>query len=320
MPRTRRRAQFCRACRGWPCAAAFPGGLHLAVRAPRTSGRWTGVIPRRARRCSPAILIWRSAFPGIWYLARIDMPGQVLAGATAPGVPFLVLGRNGKIAWTFTTTGADVQDIFVETPAGPGEYQTPEGPKPFTVREERIKVRGRDDELLTVRETRHGPVISDLDHADGPILAVAMGNLQPNDTAAAGLLGLNRAGSVEEARVAAARSVRRCRICSSLTRRRSVSMSPDACRSARPGTARRRCRATDRMTGPDGPAASNCRPGRRLRRTPRQRQRTGLAAGLSRVHGAGHVRRLASEPDPRHAWTLRPADVCRFCRHATRCR
>jgi len=75
------------------------------------------------------------SFPGIWYLARIDMPGRVLAGATAPGVPFLVLGHNGRIAWTFTTTGADVQDVFIETAAGPGEYQTPEGQRRFTVRE-----------------------------------------------------------------------------------------------------------------------------------------------------------------------------------------
>ena len=29
-------------------------------------------------------------FPGIWYLARIDTPDETLAGATAPGVPFLV--------------------------------------------------------------------------------------------------------------------------------------------------------------------------------------------------------------------------------------
>jgi penicillin amidase len=144
------------------------------------------------------------SFPGIWYLARIDMPGRVLAGGTAPGVPFLVLGHNGKIAWTFTTTGADVQDIFIETPAGSGEYQTPDGPKPFVVREERIKVRGQADVVLTVRETRHGPVISDLDQPDGPIMAVAMGNLQPGDTAATGLLALNRATSVQEAGVAAA--------------------------------------------------------------------------------------------------------------------
>ena len=144
------------------------------------------------------------SFPGIWYLVRVDMPNRVLAGATAPGVPFLVLGHNGKIAWTFTTTGADVQDIFIETPARPNRYQTPTGPQPFAVRQERIQVRGQPDQVLTVRETRHGPVISDLDHAEGPIMAVAMGNLAPNDTAASGLLALNRATTVEQARVAAA--------------------------------------------------------------------------------------------------------------------
>jgi penicillin amidase len=143
-------------------------------------------------------------FPGIWYLARIETPDGVLAGATAPGVPGIVLGHNGHIAWTFTTTGADVQDVFIETPAGEGQYQTPEGPRPFTVHEERIKVRGESDRLLTVRETRHGPVISDLGDSGGPILAVAMANLAPGNTAAAGLLALNQARDVEAAGKAAA--------------------------------------------------------------------------------------------------------------------
>ncbi len=143
-------------------------------------------------------------FPGIWYLVRIDVPGHVLAGATSPGVPFLVLGHNGNIAWTFTTTGADVQDIFIEAPAGPGRYQTPEGPQPFTVREERIGIRGQPDQVITVRETRHGPVISDLDNPDGPVMAVSMANLLPGDSAASGLLALNRARTVAEAGAAAA--------------------------------------------------------------------------------------------------------------------
>jgi len=143
-------------------------------------------------------------FPSIWYLARIDTRQGVLAGATAPGLPFLVLGHNGHIAWTFTTTGADTQDVFVETPAGNGQYQTPDGPRPFTVREERIKVRGEPDQVLTVRETRHGPVISDLTGGDDPILAVAMANLAPgNSTAAAGLHALNQAQDVEAAAKAA---------------------------------------------------------------------------------------------------------------------
>jgi len=136
-------------------------------------------------------------FPGLWYLVRVETPGQVLAGATAPGVPFLVLGRNGRIAWTFTTTGADTQDVYLEPPEAT-----------FTSRQERIKVRGQPDVLLTVRETRHGPVISDLgpNGASGaaPAMAVAMENLQPRDTAATGLLALDHANSVEEAGRAAA--------------------------------------------------------------------------------------------------------------------
>ncbi|MCW3476171.1 penicillin acylase family protein [Limobrevibacterium gyesilva] len=143
--------------------------------------------------------------PGVWYLARIDTPGRVLAGATAPGVPFLVLGHNGRIAWSFTTTGADVQDLFVETPAGDGAYLTPDGPHAFAVRQERILVRGAPDDILTVRETRHGPVVSDLVAPGGPILAVSMANLAAGDTAAAGLQALNDADDIDAAGQAAPR-------------------------------------------------------------------------------------------------------------------
>jgi penicillin amidase len=143
------------------------------------------------------------SLPGIWYLARIDMPGAMRVGATAPGVPFLVLGHNGHIAWTFTTTGADVQDLFVETKADDG-YLTELGPRPFVSRTETIAVRGQADEILPVRETRHGPVISDLIDPKGPIVALEMANLAPGDGAATGLLALNRAQSVAEAGRAAA--------------------------------------------------------------------------------------------------------------------
>ena len=131
-------------------------------------------------------------FPGLWYLVRIDTPNHELVGATGPGVPFLVMGHNGRIAWTFTTTGADTQDVYLE----PSDVA-------FITRQERIKVRGQPDTVLTVRETRHGPVISDLTPGNGPILAVAMTNLLPRDPGATGLLALNRARTVEEAGKAA---------------------------------------------------------------------------------------------------------------------
>jgi len=137
--------------------------------------------------------------PGLWYLARIEVPGRALTGATAPGVPFLVLGQNGSIAWSFTTTGADTQDLFVETSLPDGTYATPDGPKPFVTHEERIGVRGQPDDVLTVRETRHGPVVSDLVDPKGPVLALAAANLMPGAGAAAGLLALNRAGTVDDA-------------------------------------------------------------------------------------------------------------------------
>lgn len=148
------------------------------------------------------------SLPGVWYLARIDTPDATLAGATAPGVPMLVMGRNQHIAWSFTTSGADVQDLFIETPTDPNHYQTPDGPRPYTLHTEIIRIRGQSDETLIVRETRHGPVISDLTHANtspgGPILAVAMTNLAPGDTSAAGLLALNRATTRAQAADAAA--------------------------------------------------------------------------------------------------------------------
>ena len=145
--------------------------------------------------------------PGIWHLARIDTPAGTLAGAFAPGVPFLVIGRTARIAWTFTTTGADTQDVFSETVLPDGRYATPDGPAAFTTRTERIAVRGAPDQTITVRETRHGPVVSDLAGSAAPIgtvFAAEMANLAPGDDAASGLLALNRAGSVAEAGRAAA--------------------------------------------------------------------------------------------------------------------
>ncbi len=143
------------------------------------------------------------SFPGLWYLARITTPAGTWVGATAPGVPFLVLGQNGHIAWSFTSNSADTEDVFVETPVDAGHYLGPTGPLAYGVREERIKVRGAPDVVLTVRATRHGPVISDLIPGERRILAVAMANLASPSTAANGLYALDHAQSVEEAALAA---------------------------------------------------------------------------------------------------------------------
>lgn len=113
--------------------------------------------------------------PAIWYFARLKAPaGQLqggrahpaldVIGATLPGLPFVVLGRTRGVAWGFTNTGPDVQDLYLEQldPARPGHYRTPEGWAPFEVRQESITVKGQGAVTLQVRSTRHGPVISDV--------------------------------------------------------------------------------------------------------------------------------------------------------------
>ena len=143
------------------------------------------------------------SYPSTWYLARIETPSGLLVGATAPGVPFLVIGHNARIAWTFTTTGIDTQDVFVETELPGGLYATPDGPRPFGTRREVIHVRGAADEVLTVRSTRHGPVIGDAGVPGDPVLAVSMAQFKLGSPAP-GLWALNHAASVADAGRAAA--------------------------------------------------------------------------------------------------------------------
>lgn len=148
--------------------------------------------------------------PCLWYLARIDTPAGTLAGATAPGVPFLVMGRNSRIAWSFTTAGADTEDVFIERVVDADRYAGPAGPLPFRHRIERIHVRGRRDVVLDVRMTRHGPVISDLPalfgvkHQTGAVLTARVASLEDGNHAALGLEMLNAAHDRAEAGKAAA--------------------------------------------------------------------------------------------------------------------
>ena len=121
--------------------------------------------------------------PALWYFARLEAPGLKVAGATLPGLPVVVLGQNEHIAWGFTNTGPDVQDLYLEQidAADAGRYRTPDGWAPFETGTEVIKVKGRPDVSFTWRRTRHGPVISDagntgdvLGPRDKPAYALAM--------------------------------------------------------------------------------------------------------------------------------------------------
>lgn len=112
--------------------------------------------------------------PALWYFARIEVAADVteqgafkVAGATMPGLPAVALGQNERIAWGFTNTNPDVQDLYLEQikTDDPGRYRTPSGWAAFQSFNETIKVKGQVPISIVVRATRHGPVISDADSA-----------------------------------------------------------------------------------------------------------------------------------------------------------
>lgn len=139
--------------------------------------------------------------PALWYLAKITTPERTLTGATVPGLPFTVLGQNGKIAWGVTAAETDVQDLFIEklNPENESQYLTPDGYEPFTVITESITVKDKLDVTLKIRTTRHGPVLSDhnpaLAHLAGPgkVMSLQTPAVAAIDKTAAALYGINHA-------------------------------------------------------------------------------------------------------------------------------
>ena len=89
-------------------------------------------------------------------------PDFDVVGFTLPGLPYVLVGHNQRIAWGFTNLIPDVEDVFIEKVRPDGEYQTPDGWSPMEKRHEVIRVKGKPDVVLDVLLTRHGPVISDL--------------------------------------------------------------------------------------------------------------------------------------------------------------
>jgi penicillin amidase len=72
--------------------------------------------------------------PMIWYPVQLTVPGEMDAvGVTFPGIPGIILGTNGKVAWQATVVYHDVNDVFDETiskcPSGTGDCVDHDGAK-----------------------------------------------------------------------------------------------------------------------------------------------------------------------------------------------
>jgi penicillin amidase len=112
--------------------------------------------------------------PSIWFqvdmhcMPKSDACPFEMGGFSFAGVPGVVIGHNDKIAWGFTNTGPDVMDLYIEkiNPENPNQYEVNGKWVDFATRTETIPVVGGAAVDITVRSTRHGPVVSD---AFGPL-------------------------------------------------------------------------------------------------------------------------------------------------------
>jgi len=144
--------------------------------------------------------------PSVWYLAHLAAGEYDAIGATMPGAPGVVLGRNRRIAWAATNLGADVEDLYREKLDPTGRFAEFEGRwEKLQIIRETIEVRGRAPVHFEVRVSRHGPLVSDAINAAGaqsparrglpPVepLALRWTALDPHDPTVAAILALGEA-------------------------------------------------------------------------------------------------------------------------------
>jgi penicillin amidase len=107
--------------------------------------------------------------PSIWYQVALHCQPKTTAcpldvtGFSFAGMPGIIIGHNDQIAWGLTNLGPDVMDLYVEriNPGNPNQYLYEGEWLDMDTSTETIAVAGGDPVTMTVRSTRHGPIISD---------------------------------------------------------------------------------------------------------------------------------------------------------------
>lgn len=137
--------------------------------------------------------------PNIWFRVRLIYPdaqapgGRVdVSGFSLPGLPTIIVGSNGHVAWGFTNSYIDTAD-FQHVAAGAA----------VTEQHERIEVAGASPVDFIVRETAWGPLLHE--RSDGSGDALRWVAYQPGAINLA-LTELARAGDLDAALQVADRS------------------------------------------------------------------------------------------------------------------
>ncbi|WP_236168028.1 penicillin acylase family protein [Pseudomonas atacamensis] len=137
----------------------------LNLLATPTANNWA-IAPQRSR--SGKSLLASDAHgplaaPSLWSFVQIRAPKYQAAGVTVAGLPMVLGGFNGKVAWSMTSVLGDNQDLFLEKIRRQGSsltYEVNGKWQPLGVRNETYFVKGQRPIREAVYETRHGALLN----------------------------------------------------------------------------------------------------------------------------------------------------------------
>jgi len=136
--------------------------------------------------------------PSLRYVAHLRAPGLDVIGAGEPAQPGISIGHNDKAAFSLTIFPSDQEDLYVyrTKPEDPHLYAYGDGFERMQVVEERVAVKGHPDQTVTLKFTRHGPVVHE-DRARNLAYAIRTVWTEPGGAPYLSCLGYQNAASVE---------------------------------------------------------------------------------------------------------------------------
>lgn len=143
--------------------------------------------------------------PQIWYFCHLHCPTLNVIGASMPGSPGIIIGRNERIAWGVTNMMTDCVDLYVlkVDPGNPRRYFVEGQAHEIDVEELSIPLRGGMKKKAHVLRTIHGTVLTEVEEGVEAVVVLKWyGTLHDNallDSTISGFFSLIRAGSVKEA-------------------------------------------------------------------------------------------------------------------------
>lgn len=186
-----------------------PMGLFLPIGQTGASNAWAA---SPARSASGGALLANDphialSAPTMWYLAHLELSSGGVIGATWPGMPVVLAGRNTRLGWGLTSAYVDDQDLAIEelNPADPQKYRTPDGWKAFESRPSILHVADAKPVTLTLRWSDNGPILPGDQFGiraitpPGHVAALNWTALARNDTTMSGYLRLMQAPDTDAA-------------------------------------------------------------------------------------------------------------------------